>query len=301
MATTKSLSPLGDIYQQAWESCSDLWPLFVLRFIFMLLNIGAMILCLILVFGSLILSLFKGLQDMRPNDVQDYFKNFDFSGFAHDPGWLVSAVGIFALYMIWWLLLENLFNAGLYRRLWDRQKNGADFNLRQFFVDGIQYFLPMLGLYLLLIFSFFFVMFCLFVGAIAFGILFKAMGIIWLGILLMIPGFFLFLLLMATLAATWYMANAYVMEGFGVMDSFRRAFLKCKENTGRVLWGILVVFIGYFILSFSFQLIMGLFSHVPLIGALFLLFEMFVNFVLAVMIWVFIPAVAVTFLLEKEA
>ena len=293
--------PLSEVYQRAWKSCVDLWPLFVLRFVFLVLNFGAMILCILLVFGSLILNLFKGLRGLGPNEVQDYIKNFDFSGFVHDPGWLVSAVGIFFLYFVWWMLLENLFSAGLYRRLWDHQKNGVGFRLGQFFADGIQYFLPMLGLCLLLIFSNLFILAFLLVAAIVLGILFKALGIIWLGILLMIPGFFFFMFLMLAIITIWYLANAYVMEGFGVFGSFKRGFLKCKENMGRVIWGLLVVWIGYFMVSFSSQVILGLFSHAPLIGLLFLFLEMCVNLSLAVLIWVFVPSLAVVFLLEPEA
>ena len=97
------------------------------------------------------------------------------------------------------------------------------------------------------------------------------------------------------------LAGAYLMEGKGVMHALRQAFQKCLEGYGRAVWGLLLVWVIYFVFSIAFQAVMNIFGLIPLIGVLFLLIQFIVNLFISVGIWVYMPALAVTFSLEKEA
>jgi len=300
---SKNYPSFTEIYGRAWRACTALWPLLVARFVFVVANVGAMILCLLLLFGPFLKDLWNAFQNSGMENPQEYFKNFESSplfNYFKDPAWLAIAFGMMALYTIWWMLLTTLFDAGVYRRFWAYQKNGEPLSFRGFFRDAFQYFLPMLGLVLLWLLVFIFIMAVLgFLSALLI-LFFHAIKLTWVGVLIFIPGTLLFLLLMFGLVTCWLAACAYLMDGNGVFDALKKAFGKCVENYGRMVWSVFLLWLCYFIFSVVFSLVMNLLGLIPILGMIFAIMQFAVSLAFAVVFWVYIPSLMVAFSLEEE-
>ncbi len=302
MSKEKSYPPLSEIYRRAWESCLAQWPIFFIRFVFVMLNVGALLLCLFLVCWPLVQALWKGFKESGAGNFPAFLKGMDYSSVMPDPNWIFMAVGMGLLFITWWSLLDALLDGAVYASLRGLQEKGTAFSLTEFFKDGMRYMGPMIGLQMF--------WFLMVVGVILGGLflilllalLLKALSIPWwAGLILAIPGGFAAIMIFIGLAGFAIMGGAYLMEGQGVLQALRSSFNKCVQGYGRVVWGIFLVWLIYFIFSFAFQAVMGIFGNIPMIGVFFILLEFLVNLALSIGIWVFMPALAVAFSLEKEA
>ncbi len=298
MVKVKSIPPLSDVYRKAWESCQALWPLFILRFVFVILNFGAILLCLFLVCWPFIKPLIDGFEQSGANFIPN--STLLFENYAQDLGWLAMAVGLILLFITWWGLLAALFDGAVYSQMREHQENGRLFSLGDFFKDGARYLMPMIGLQVLWSLLFFGVMMIGFLGGILAALLLKILSMLWLGILLGIPLFFLAVVVMIGLAGWGILAGAYLMDRKGVMHAMRQGYQKCLEGHGRAIWGILLLWVIYFVFSIAFQVVMSIFGLIPLIGLLFIIAQWAGSLFLSVAIWVYMPALAVAFSLEKE-
>ena len=302
MLKNKSYPTLSEIYRRAWESCVALWPLFIVRFVFVVVNFGAIFLCLFLVCWPFIQTLWKVFKDSEGRNYADVIKGMDFTSFVPDVHWILMAVGMALLFIIWWVLLGALFDSGMYARLRGYQENEEPFSIRNYFLNGIQYMFPMIGLWIVWLVIFMAVLLAGFLLVLFLVILFKALSIPWwFGIILGIPGGFASVVVMIGLGAYASVAGAYLMEGKGVVSALGSSFRKCWEDYGRVVWGILLVWVIYIVFSIAFQTVMEILGHIPLLGVFFILIEFLANLVLSIAIWVFMPALAVAFSLEKES
>ena len=301
MPKQKTYPLLSDAYRKAWESCAALWPLFILRFVFLILNFGTLFFCLFLVCWPLLQALWKGFRETGGQNFSRYMQSMDWSGYMPDSGSILMAIGLALLYITWWSLLAALFDGAVYSRMREHQEKGSLFSLREFFKDGIRYLFPMIGLQVLWSLVFLGVVLMGLLGGILAALLFHALSLVWLGILLAIPLFFVAIAVVIALAGFGLLAGAYLMEEKGIIFAMRQAFNKCLEGYGRVVWGILLVWVIYFVFSVAFQAVMNIFGLIPFIGFLFLLAQFGVNLFFSVAIWVYMPALAVVFSLEEEA
>ncbi len=302
MAGRKSYPTLSETYRHAWESCRALWPLFVIRFVFLILNFGAFVFCLFLGFWPIVAEIWNGFKDSGVESFESFIKSSDFTQYFTDMSWLLVAFGLFALYIIWWIFLSALFDGALYNRISEYQKNGTLFSLKDFFKDGLKYMFPMIGLEILWFFIFLGLTIAGFMAVLIGALVLKAIGIPWwVGLFFLIPGGFIAILVFLGLIACAIMAGAYLVDGHGITGSVKQSFLKCKENSGRALWGILLVWIIYFVFSMAFQQVLSAFMRIPLLGIVFLIVELVVSLALSLIFWVYLPALAVTFELEEKA
>src|ERR1039457_5102781 len=164
MVKVKSIPPLSDVYRKAWEACQALWPLGILRFVFVILNFGAILLCLFLVCWPFIKPLIDGFEQSGANFIPN--STLLFENYAQDLGWLAMAVGLILLFITWWGLLAALFDGAVYSQMREHQENGRLFSLGDFFKDGARYLMPMIGLQVLWSLLFFGVMMIGFLGGV---------------------------------------------------------------------------------------------------------------------------------------
>src|SRR6185503_6519066 len=112
MAKAKTYPELSETYRTAWESSVALWPLFILRFIYLFLNIAAFIICLCIGFWPLIQGLWSGFTESGMESFEGFAKSFNWASYFTDFHWIVIAVGLFVLFATWWTLIASLFNGG---------------------------------------------------------------------------------------------------------------------------------------------------------------------------------------------
>jgi hypothetical protein len=299
MKKETAVKPFSDIYREAWASCAALWPLFIARGILNLLYVGAILLCLLVTFAPFLKYLFDNLGDLEGSDYKRLFENFDFKPYVQDMNWWVLLGGVFFLYFTWLSLFEAFFDGASYRRYWDHQKNSAGFTWGDFFRDGLKFMLPMIGLQALFMGLFFgIIILPVFLIAFLCGLLKGAsllllIPVVLIGLVFLVPA-------IIGLVGWYILSQAYLVAGNGVFESMKKAFGRCKERYGRVVWGIFLVGIIYFVVDLAVEGILGLFSNVPVIGIVFLVVKFLASMALSIVFSMYVPALGVTFLLERE-
>lgn len=302
MAKAKSLPTLSDAYRKAWEACWAMWPLFFVRLVYLILNFGALLFCLFLTCWPLVMGLTKAWKDTGGGrDFQQYVQGMDWSNFFPDLHYILMAAMLGMLYIIWWVLLAAIFDGAVYSRMRQYQKEGDPYSLIDFFRDGIRFMLPMIGL----VVCWFLIFLAIFVGIMILTVLFGVIGHLlsipaWVGLLLLFPGFVIFVLVLMGLAGWATLGGAYLVKGKGVFYALKASFDKTKQNYGRVIWAFLLLGIIYVVFSVAFQSVMDVFDKMPWIGFLFLLTKFGVSIFLSIMIWIYMPALAVAFSLEDD-
>ncbi len=301
MAKSQSYLALSESYRVAWESCVALWPILVLRFIYLILNAIAFIFCLFIGFWPLIQALWNGFKS-GPENFEGFARDFNWSGYFMDLHWVVIAVGLFLLFITWWSFLASLFDGAVYRQLSEHQKNGTDFSLPGFFKSGLRYMFSMMGVQL-----------CwglIFIGvsgaggmiALIAAVLLKLLGLSWwIMILLSIPAALISILLCLYLGVSASITGAYLVNDHGIFDSIKSALIKCKENGGRVIWIFLLAFIIYFVFSLASSAVLSALAHIPWVGWVFSLIDLIVGLILGLGVSIYVPSLAVAFQLEEKA
>ena len=301
MSKEKTYISLSETYRRSWESCLALWPILIFRLVFVLLNLGAILLCFFLVCWPLVKTVWKAFRDSGNGNLPNFIQGMDFSSYIPDLRWILMAVGVGLIFITWWSLLDAFFDGAVYARLRDHQENGRFFSFSEFFKDGMRYMGPMIGLQM--------VWFLILMGILLVGVLLALFAAVtmnvfsipwWVWLLSGIPAGFIGLLLFIGMAAYGVLAGAYLMEGKGVLNALKKSFHKCLQGYGRAVWSFFLVWVIYFVFSIAFQAVMGIFGHIPLLGFIFIIFEFLVDLTLSIVIWVFMPALAVTFSLEEE-
>src|SRR3974390_2555745 len=93
-------SPIFDLYSWVWKSCQTLWPLYVVQFLFLILQYVTLFLCLALLFRPFIahnMDLFTaGMNDPKNYDWTPVISNW--TATVCDPTWIAIAVGLILLY-----------------------------------------------------------------------------------------------------------------------------------------------------------------------------------------------------------
>ncbi len=236
----KSYPTLSEIYRRAWESCLALWPLFIVRFVFVVVNFGAIFLCLFLVCWPFIQTLWKVFKDSEGGNFANVLKEADFSSFTPDAHWIFYGGGHVPSFHH---LVEPLGSPLRWRGL--RPASGPTGKREYFFISRVfqgrpkvygphdrpsdVLFLILMGL--LLAGGLFTVLIVVF---------FKALSISpWFGLLLAVPGGFASFALLLWLAGFAVMGGAYLMEDEGVLSALQKAFHKCLEGYARVVLGLL--------------------------------------------------------------
>src|ERR1051325_932716 len=102
MKKQKSTPPLSDVYRTAWESCVALWPLFIVRLVFLILNIGALILCLFLACWPFIRGMINSYRSSGASTIDKFIQNLNLAELTQyfpDVQTILMAIGLGLLYI----------------------------------------------------------------------------------------------------------------------------------------------------------------------------------------------------------
>ncbi len=145
---SKSAVPveLSDLYREAWESSTALWPLFIIRVLFLILNLFMIGLGLFIGFWPLIKALFGHWGEVSGGNAKQFIQSFDWMSYFTDWTSLGLMALVVALYITFACFFMAFFDGALYSQMNRYQKDGERFSLKQFFSDGVRYTFPMIGL-----------------------------------------------------------------------------------------------------------------------------------------------------------
>jgi hypothetical protein len=296
-----------EVYGLAGRQCLKVWPLFLMKFLFMILQYVTFFLCLALLFGPFIARnmghLMEGLKDPKNYDWSSVAG--DWVGMLSDGSWWFILVAVILLYATWWGLLAALEDGGVYGTFWDLAQEGRLFSFGRFFERGFKLLLPMLwlqlylGLWVLLVVGIWGLIAMIAVGFLAlFGFPF-GLGIA-LGILLGGPCLLFWILFGLGFGVFSYLCKAYVSQGMTAGESVRTSFKKFRAQGWRVGLGMLVALILYIAITISIRMVFMILGMIPILGILFQILDMFIAMTLALFIMIFLSGLSVTYLQDEE-
>jgi hypothetical protein len=292
-------------YGAAWKVSLELWPLWVGRFLYILLNYGAFIVCLLLTCWPLISQVYqaiKGGGQLNASDAQSLFMDF-FQRFR-DFGFLGAVLGVFLFYLIWWTVISAWFNGGLYGRLTAFVQGATPFSWSAFVRDGFYHLIPMillqglLGTALLLILG---VVSVLLVLGWALVAVFHS-SVILLVVLsfLSIAALILSLPFLIAYQIFSVCAQAALMEDGQVTLAFRAGYDYCLANKGAILKKMGLMTLGLWTAFLLFSFFFWILELIPFLGIIFVLINAVVRLAFYVVTDVYFPALAVGLISQEK-
>lgn len=306
MKNTDVSSPTFDIYPWVWKCCLSLWPLFLVQFLFLILQYATLFLCLALLFGPF----FAHNMDQITagfSHPQDYDWTPLVSSWVAtitDPTWIAIAIGLFLLYTTWWCILSALSDGGVYRTFWNYFENGQGFDWGTFFKAAFHWMVPMLWLqfFLSLWFLGIFLVWLMLAG-IAVGILALTGFNVWLGIILAVvlglPSLLLWVVFGMGFTVFTFLSKAYLTKGMKAWEAIREAFVKFRANNWRVGLGLWVAFLIYLGVSVFLRVALQVLSMLPILGVLFSLLDMAVGIGLVILMVIYFSGLSVAYLQDE--
>jgi|GEM_PF-4735086 len=301
-------SSLLDVYSWVGKSTLSLWPLLIVKLLFLILQYVALFFCLVLLLGPFFSrnssKLMEGLSNPKNYDWSPVLS--DWSSTLTDPGWIVIGMAVLFLYVTWWCLLSAVEDGGVYGTFWDFFIEGRLFSWKVFFEKGFHFVFPMiwlqlyLSLWFLAVFMVWVIVALVAVGIMALTGFNMAFGIA-LGLMLGIPAVIFWIVFALCFGVFTFLSKAYLTQGKQAGEAVRLAFAKFKANGWKVGIGLLVAFITYIAVSVGFRMVLGLFSLIPFIGLLFSLLDMLVGCVLALFIMIYLSGLSVAYLQDEAA
>ena len=307
MPKKSSASPLIDIYIKVGRACLALWPLFLVQLVFTLLQYATFLLCLGLLFEPFLEKnmdlLLEGLKQPESFNWKPLLQ--EASVYFLDPHWIVIAVGLALLFMIWWCLLAAVANGGIFRACWGHFRSAKVFSLKDFFQDGFRWLVPMLWLQILLMFLVLMILAlwgCL--GLLAWAVtvlLGSSTGVNVLASVMVGFPFLLFWMAFALVFPAYgFLCKGLLTKGMGAWESIQVAVRKFTEKDCRAGSGLIVAFLIYVVASFVARGTFGVMGMIPWIGLAFSVLDFFIGIGLMIFVMIYLPALSVAFLSEKD-
>lgn len=299
-------SPMFDIYSWVWKSCQNLWPLYLVQLLFLILQYATLFICLAVLFGPFFAhnldQLEAGFKDPRNYDWSPVASSF-LDSFTN-PGWIAIAVGLVLLYLTWWSLLSAMADGGVYRTFWNYFEKGEAFDWGVFFKAAFHWMVPMLWLQFYLSLWFFgAVLVWLVIIGVGIGILALANFNVWLGIVLGvvlgIPSFLFWFVFGMGFTVFTFLAKAFLTKGLPPQEAVRVAFAKARVDHWRVGLGLLVAFLIYMGVSVFLRMGLQILTMIPILGALFSLVDMVVGIGLVILMAVYMAGLSVAYLQDE--
>lgn len=297
-----------EVHILAWRDCLKAWPLFLVHFLFIVLQYAALFLCLALLFGPFLArnigGLLEGLKDPKTHDWSAL--TGDWLAMVSDPTWWVILLVVILLYATWWCLLGALEDGGVFGTFWDQAREGHSFSFGRFFQWGLRMMLPMLwlqfylGLLFLAVLVFWGILGLMVVGFLA--LLGFPLGLsIALGVLIGAPGLLFWILFSLGFGVFTYLCKAYLALGLSAREAVRTAFSKFKADSWRVGTGLVVALVLYIGVTMAIRMVLMVLGLIPLLGILFQLLDMFIAMALALFIVIYLSGLSVAYLKDEEA
>ncbi len=292
-------------YERAWKVSLELWPLWVSRFLYILLNYGAFIVCLLLTCWPLISQVYQAIQSggsLGSSDTQSLVMSF-FERFR-DFGFLGAVLGVFFFYLLWWTVISAWFNGGIYGRLTAFIQDATPFSWSAFARDGFYHLIPMillqglLGTVLLLILGGAGVL--LILGWALFTVFHSS--VIFLVVLLVLSLAALILGLPFLIAYQIFAVcgQAALMEDGQVMDAFKKGFDYCLAHKGAILKKMGLMTVGLVTVFLIFSFFFWILELIPLLGIIFVLINAVIRLLFYAVTDVYFPALAVGLISQEK-
>ncbi|HJT24193.1 MAG TPA: hypothetical protein VJ873_06425 [bacterium] len=299
-------SPMFDIYSWVWKSCRSLWPLFMVQFLFLILQYVTLFICLGVLFGPFLAhnmdQFTEGMKDPQ---------NYDWTSVASslaatftDPTWIAIAIGMILLYTTWWCILSALSDGGVYRTFWDYFEDGKAFDWGVFFKAAFHWMVPMLWLQFFLSLWFLGVLLIwMLVAGVAFGIVALTGFNVWVGVILGvvigIPSFLFWIVFAMAFTVFTFLSKAYLVKGMKAQEAIRTAFAKARADHWRVGLGLFVAFLIYVGVSFFLRMGLQVLTLLPIIGFLFSMVDMVVGIGLIILMVIYMSGLSVAYLQDE--
>ena len=291
----------SDLYSRAWKVCVDLWPLWVARFLYIICNYGAFIVCVLFTFWPLISQVLQNQQAGGHLSSADYQALImDFFGRFKDLSFLGAVAVLAVFYLIWWTVISAWFNGGLFGRLTAWVREGEPFSWLAFGRDGFYHLIPMVLLQLFLV-----VLLILILGALCFiGFLgFLLLGLLhfpgFLGLVLALPLGLALILFFLAYQVFALVAQAGLMENGRVMEAVEKSYQSCSNDGFRVLKALLLMILMATGVLIVLTLFFKALELIPVLGILFLLVDFGLRVVFYMVTDIYFPALAVVSLSPK--
>ncbi len=306
MKNIKAPSSVFDAYPWVWKSCLTLWPLFLVQFLFLVLQYATFFLCLAVLFGPFIThnidQIAEGLKHPQGYDWTPIVSNWVST--ATDPTWIAIAFGLVLLYVTWWCLLSAMSDGGVFRTFWDYFENGKTFDWGNFFKSAFHWMIPMLWLqfFLSLWFLGVFLVWLTLVGVVAALLALTGASagvIIVVAVVLGIPSLLLWIPFGMGFTVFSFLSKAYLTKGRTAQEAIREAFHKFKADNWQVGLGLLVAFLIYVGVSVFLRMALQVMSMIPILGVLFSLLDMVVGIGLVILMVIYLSGLSVAYLQDE--
>jgi hypothetical protein len=297
---TAALVPLSDLYRRAFNSCVAVWPILIIRVVYLFLCLIFLLSGAFICFMPFLKNIFDHLRDLNEGNFQNLISEIDWTSYFGDFHNLITAALLTAIGITLGGFFWAFFGAAVYSELNRNQKTGQAFSLKSFFEGGIRKMIPMVGLQFAWFFIFLGVIFVFgFAGVL--GVFIAKATSWWIVILLAIPMGLIFALALALLVTGAILSAAYLVDGYGIRDSVKEGVLKAVQHKGRAMWASLLIILVYMIFFTSFSAVFDVLSKFPIVGIIFAIFEFLVTSILAIGYDVFMSSLSVALQLEPKA
>lgn len=291
---------LSELYHRAWDACTELWPLFLIRIGFLFVNFFLIALCLFIGFWPLVQALMAHAGELSGGNARAFFQSFDWMSYFTDWGSLGLMALVVALYVTAVSFFLAFFDGALYSQMNRFQKNGEGFSIKIFFADGLRYTLPMMGLQVAWILVFLVLLLGIFLTGMLGALIFNFLPW-WIGTLLAVPAGVVGFLVFMGLMTAGLLAGAYLVDGHGIWESVGGSIGQVWRDKGHTLWAILLIIAVTCVFYVAFNVVFTGLSFIPFFGFLFILVKVAVNSVLTIGFSIYAASLAVTLQLEAKA
>jgi hypothetical protein len=284
-----------------------LWPLFLVRFVFALLQYASLFLCLAILFGPIIVKwgaeILQSLKDPKSLDNAEWIH--EIAAYCADPSWIAILLVLVFLFTTWWMLLSAILDGGIFGSFWRYSQSGRSFSLKEFFKDGFRFFWPIVVVQAVLFLYVLLGMLVLgIIGGIGFGLAalfgFNPVAVFFLAVIFGLVLILFWIVFAAFLSAYSLAAKAGVTKEMAASLALREAFDEVKRSRFRFTLAVVLAFVIYLAASFALWIVFMPFTFIPLIGFLFSLVYNLISAVLALLLAVYMPALTVAFYGERE-
>jgi hypothetical protein len=289
------LASLSELYRTAFDSCVVLWPVFILRIVFLFLNLAFLALCLTIGFMPVIQFFMEHFADINGGNFKNIFSQMDIlSWFGY------SQALIIAFYITCAVFFLAFFDGAVYNQMNRQQKEGANFYFGNFFMDGLKKTMPMMGLIFIWLFGGFLVFFAAIFTAAFLGMLVGKLLPWWIDVFLALPVGLAGLLMALTFLTAASLSAAYLVDGRGIWGSIKEAFEKAIKHKCRAVLAMLLLWLIYLVFFIAFTVVFTVLAYIPVVGILFVMIKFLVTSVLAIGFNIYMTSLSVALQLEPK-
>jgi len=293
------LASLSELYQTAFNSCAALWPIFILRIVFLFLNLSLFVLGLAICCWPFFRELLGHWNEFDQNNFKSVMSEINWSSYFGDFKMLILIALFVAFYITFVCFFLAFFDAAVYSQMNRHQKTGEAFSWRLFFLGGIKKMIPMVGLQCAWFMVFLGVVFILcFVGVC--GVFIAKLLPWWIGLFLAFPTGLIGVFIMMVLFTALTLSAAYLVDDHGIVDSIKEGIRLVVQNKGRAMGAVLLLGLIYMIFFCAFTVVFTVLAMVPVIGILFGIIKFFVTSLLAIGINIYMSSLSVALQLEAK-